>query len=402
MIRPERRTRGDLTAVVVIVVVLLVGSGVLWWNSDARATVSQPAPEAVPFPQPPEAVPSTLREAWRAPSPTTPEPVVAGPVAVTARGGEVVGRDPATGEVRWRFARDIPLCTVGSEWGRAIAVYRKSHNCSEVTSLRGSTGELGPQRNSSAPFGTRLLSDGDRITATGRQTFETWRSDLVRTQRYGLPTDIKNPDNNLKRPECDYSSLAVGEGRVGVIEECPNAPGDRITVLKASPEDDEQPEEVFSSLLGSSRAAVVAVTKNRVAVVLRDRSEMVVYDSDGTRRSSHPVRLPAPSPPEANVRVESTTLADKVYWHTGTDTVALDPRTLSPLWTVPDTLGSGTVFAGELLVPVRGGLAVHDPNTGARLRVTPVERGDHRGPVRLDSVGGVLLEQRGDTVVALR
>lgn len=82
--------------------------------------------------------------------------------------------------------------------------------------------------------------------------------------------------------------------------------------------------------------------------------------------------------------------------------MALDSRTLTPLWTIPDTLGAGTIFADKLVVPVRGGLAVHDPNTGERLRVLPVDRHDYRGEVVLDSVGDVLLEQRGDTLVALR
>ncbi|MDR7302874.1 Rv3212 family protein [Haloactinomyces albus] len=402
MVRPERRTRADLTAVVLIVVAVLIASAVVWWHSDARATISQPAAEPAAEVHPPAAVPTTLREAWRAPSPATPQPVVAGPTAVTAANGEVLGRDPVTGEVRWRYARDLPLCTVGSEWRRAIAVYRKSHNCSEVTSLEGSTGKRGPQRNSDVPFGTRLLSDGTYITATGSRVFETWRSDLVRTQQYGIPHALKNPDNNLQRPECRYSSIAVGHERVGVIEECPRAPGDRITVLKARPEDGENPETVFSTVVAGSNASVVAVAEKRVAVALYDRSELVVYDTSGDVRGRFPVHLPPPSPPEANVRVESTTGAARVYWHAGSSTVALDPTTLAPVWTVADTRGAGIIVAGELLLPVPNGIAVHDPRTGARQRIIPVQRQEHRGEIELGSVGGVLLEQRGNTLVALR
>lgn len=402
MVRPERRTRGDLAAVVLIVVAVLVASAVLWWYSDARATISQPAPEPTAPARPAAAVPATLEEAWRAPSPATPEPAVAGPTAVTAAGGEVLGRDPATGEVRWRYAREIPLCTVGTEWGRAIAVYRKSHNCSEVTSLAGATGKRGPQRNSDVPFGTRLLSDGTYVTATGRRLFETWRSDLVRTQQYGVPHAVKNPGNNMDRPACEYASIAVGDGRVGVVEECPRAANDRITVLKARPEDDENPEEVLSTLVAGSQASVVAVTETRVAVALHDRSELVVYGTAGKVRGRFPLPLPEPTSPEADVRVESTTVAGRIYWHTGSGTVALDPATLAPSWTVADTLGPGTVFAGRLLIPVPEGIAVHDPDTGARKRVVPVDRGGYRGEIGLDSVGGVLLEQRGETLVALR
>ncbi|GAA0538145.1 hypothetical protein GCM10011581_05070 [Saccharopolyspora subtropica] len=401
MVRPERRTRTDLAAVALILVAVVVSAAALWWYSDARATVSQTA--ARPLPDVPEAtgVPAALTEIWRAPSPATPVPVVAGPAVVTGQGQEVLGRDPLTGRAAWRYARDIPLCTIGSEWDRAIAVYRKSHNCSEVTSLRGTTGVRGPQRNSDAEFGTRLLTDGTYVTATGRRSFESWRSDLVRTQQFGMPPAVKNPDNNMTRPGCTYSSIAVGEERVGIVEDCPRELG-RITVIKAHPQDDEKPEEVFSVGLGSTSAAVVAVTDERVAVVLRDRGEVVVYDTSGRTVARYPVRTGTPES-QANVRVEATTTGDhRIFWHTGTDTLALDPATLTPLWTAPDTLGPAIRFAGRLLVPVADGLAVLDPATGNRDRVIPVDRAGYPGPVELNAVGPVVLEQRGDTLVALR
>ncbi|RCW42817.1 hypothetical protein DFQ14_10873 [Halopolyspora algeriensis] len=402
MIRPERRTRADLATVGLITVAVLLVSAVIWWHSDVRATVSHPAAEPIAAVHPPDTVPTALQEAWRAPSPATPQPVVAGPAVVTAAEGEVLGRDPVTGEVHWRYARDLPLCTVGSEWQRAIAVYRTSHNCSEVTSLEGATGKRGPQRNSDVPFGTRLLSGGDYVTATGRGLFETWRSDLVRTQQYGVPHAPKNPDNNLERPECEYSSIAVGRERVGVIEECPRAPGDRITVLKAHPEDGAHPEEVLSTTLAGSNAGVVAVTETRVAVALYDRSELVVYDASGTVRGRFPLRATQPPPPQGGVRIESTTGDRVIYWHTGGNTVALDPATLKPMWTVSGTLGSGTVVASKLLIPVPGGIAVHDPADGTRERLISVDRRGYRGDLELGSAGGVLLEQRGNTLVALR
>ncbi len=401
MVRPERRTKADFATVAVIVVALLVGGIILWHRSDARATLSEPA--AAPAPDPPRAtsVPDTLTEAWRAPSPATPEPIVAGPAAVTGAGAEVIGHDPATGQVRWRYARDIPLCTVGAEWDRAIAVYQKSGNCSEVTSLEGSDGERGPQRNSDAEPGTRLLSDGTYLTATGRKVLETWRSDLVRTQQFGIPPALKNPENNMQRPDCQYSSVAVDDGRVGVAEQCPKEAGDRITVAKAKPQDEEDPEEVFSTGSGSSESSVVTVNKTRAAVALRDRSELVVYNSSGSVEKRFPVRLDEPGPPE-EMRIEETTGDRTLYWHTGRDTIALDQDSMSPLWTIPDTLGPGTLLAGKLVVPVHGGLAVHDSHTGVRERVIPVDRQGFTGRILLDSVDGVLLEQRGDTLVALR
>ena len=59
---------------------------------------------------------------------------------------------PLTGEVRWSYTRDIPLCTVGvgfpdNEGGRALALYRNGTWCSELTSLHPDTGTRDRQRN---------------------------------------------------------------------------------------------------------------------------------------------------------------------------------------------------------------------------------------------------------------
>jgi hypothetical protein len=69
---------------------------------------------------------------------------------------------------------------------------------------------------------------------------------------------------------------------------------------------------------------------------------------------------------------------------------------------VEGTLGSGVLYAGRLLVPTDGRLAVLEANTGQRLGETPVDRGSYHGPVQLSAAGPVVLEQRGSTLVALR
>lgn len=385
-------------AVVLLVVAALVATIVVWVTSDARATLSDTSPR-IPAPEQPAAVPTELTEAWRAPSGATPEPMTAGPAVITGDGSEVRGHDPRTGEQRWLYSRDLALCTVGAAWRGAIAVHRKGDSCSEVTALEGATGKRGPQRNSDAELGTRLLSDGTYVTATGTGIVESWRSDLVRTQQYGVPAAPKNPGNNLPRPECRTSSVGVGDDRVGLVETCPGEQGNRLTVIKTQPEDDEQPEQVLSVGLGSDAASIVAVSQQFVAAVLRDRGEVVVYDTNGNRTESFPVRA---APPTEDVRVESTTPGEPITWFTGRDTVALAPDSFTPLWTVPDTLGPGALFAGKLLVPVRDGLAVIDPRSGARERVVPVDRGGFDGPLEVATIGDTVLEQRGDTLIALR
>ncbi|GGM42429.1 hypothetical protein GCM10012275_11760 [Longimycelium tulufanense] len=403
MVRPERRKKADLIAVVLIIVTVLAAGTTLWWRSDARATTLQTGPSGLVAPPPPAAMPPTLAEVWRAPSGATPAPVVVGPTVVTGDQGEVVGRDPLTGDVRWRYSRGLGLCTVGAAWGKALAVYHKSRNCSEVTALDGVTGERGAQRNGDAELGTRLLDDGVHVTATGHELIEVWRSDLVRTLQYGEVPAVVNP-NKQPRPECSYGSMAVTNNRLGVVERCPGETGDRLTILKPNPKKSEEPEELGSTLVGERGSRLVALSGELAAVLTPNPPRLAVFGDAGDQVGEYPLDIPADEasgdPPG---RVVSTAVGTGVvYWFTGSRTIALAASDLHPMWTVERTLGPGTVFAGRLVLPVPGGLAVHDATTGARIGEIPVDRGGYDGPIELGSLGPVLLEQRGAMLVGLR
>ena len=109
MVRPERRTKGDIAAAVTIGVVVAAVAALIWWTSDARATISRPAAVPAPSPTPTREVPASLKELWRAASPATTTPVLVGGTVATGDGRRVDGRDPATGESRWSYARDTEL-----------------------------------------------------------------------------------------------------------------------------------------------------------------------------------------------------------------------------------------------------------------------------------------------------
>lgn len=402
MLAPERRTRGDLVAAAVITVLLLAVGFALWWTSDARGTVSQPAASlGAPLPAA-RSLPPSLAEVWRAPSPASVQPVLAGSVVATGQGGTVTGRDPRSGQVRWRYQRDLPLCALAAGFARVVAVHRRDDRCSEVTSLE-ADGRRGPQRNSAVAAPTRLIDEGTHLVATGERYAEVWRADMVMTLQYGtVPTPV-NPGKQ-PRPGCRYGSFAAGGGRLAVIERCPGERTDRLTVQPASPREAEHPEPQFSTLLPTGRARVVAVSRERTAVLLPDPARLALYDGSGRRVAEYPLDLPpsdlAGDPP--GLAVPLTTTLAALYWHTGSATVALDPVELRPLWTVPGTLGSGALLAGRLLVPVPEGLAVLDPMTGARAGLLRLDRGGYRGRVWVAAVGPVVLEQRGPMVVGLR
>lgn len=413
MVAPERRTRGDLAAAAVLAVVVLAVWTALWWTSDARRTTLSTAPGPAPGDMTSAIgagvahLPAALIEAWRTSSPATPVPLVQDGTVVTGAAGMVAGRDLRSGTVRWSYRRDRSLCTVGAAFHQVLAVYQRGETCSEVTALDWTDGRRGAQRTGPVPAPTRLAAAGDQVAASGVHYLEVWRSDLVRTLAYGhLPTPAQPVTQ--PRPDCLHGSMALGDGKLGngklaVVEQCP---GERVrlTVQRSDPKDPDQPEVIFSILLPGQQARVVAVSGERVAVALPDPARLVVLDELGKEVAEYPLTVPDAdlrgNPPGGVVEVTQT--PTEVYWFTGSATVALDTADLRPRWTRPGSLGAGSEVAGRLLLPVPGALTVLDITTGQQVGALPVDRGGYRGPVGTASSGGVVLEQRGDTLVALR
>jgi hypothetical protein len=429
MPRTRFRRPRDLVAVALIIVVALVAWLVLWQHSDEHATTSQTAAVAIAPPPPPDVFPPSLAEVWRAGSPATTQPVVTGTAIVTGSGGELLGRNPLTGTVAWRYARDLPLCTVSTAWSRVLAVYktdgrmlpatdpRSAGGCSEVSLLHADDGERDTARNDDAQLGTHLIYDGNYVTATGPDVLDTWRSDLVLTVEYGKMPDLRNAGKQRVNPEedtttsespntCKYGSVAAGGGFIAVIERCSDdLDNDRLSVYKAVGKDDwDQPEVTGSVEVGTHDAQIIALSGDHIAVALPDPQRIVVYTIEGKKVSEYPLHLP-----DGDLRVgakspvvSTATGPGMVYWYTGSRTIALNQRDFSPQWTVEGALGAGTRFAGKLLMPVPGGIDVLDPVTGKKIGTFPVDRGDYTGPVEMDFEGPVVFEQRGATLVALR
>jgi hypothetical protein len=307
-----------------------------------------------------------------------------------------------------------------------VAVYRRSDTCSEVTVLDWTDGRRGPQRTGPVEAPTRLTAAGNQVAATGQHYLEVWRSDLVRTLAYGrLPTPVQPATQ--PRPDCMHDSMALSDGKQGdreqsdgkqsdgkqgssaaaggrlaVVERCP---GERVrlTVQRSDPKEPDDPEVIFSTLLPGQQARVIALSGERVAVALPDPARLAVLDGQGREVAEYPVAVPDAdlhgNPPGGLVDVTQTSTG--VYWFTGSATVALDTGDLRPRWVRAGSLGTGSEVAGRLLLPVPGALAVLDTTTGQQVGALPVDRGDYRGPVGTASSGGAVLEQRGDTLVAL-
>ncbi|MEB3982195.1 hypothetical protein OQ968_13070 [Mycobacterium sp. 663a-19] len=407
MVRPERRTRGDIAAAAAIAVVVVAAAALIWWTSDARATVSHPAAVGAPNPTPAREVPASLKQLWTAPSAATTAPMVVGGTVATGDKRRVDGRDPGTGQSHWSYARDTDLCGLSWLYRYAVAVFRDDRGCGQVSTLDGSTGRRGPARSGYADPHVRLSSDGMTVLSVGDTRLELWRSDMVRMLAYGETDARVKPSARGLHSGCRLISAAASSSAVSVLESCANQADLRLVLLRPAKEEDEPQQHVVSEpgIAADSGARVIAVRETTTAVYLPASSgsqpRVDVLDETGTTVSS--TLLPR-APSSSAVASQAGSL---VTWWTGDSVMAFDATTLTPRYTIAagqaTPLGPGAMMAGKLLVPVTGGIGVYDPVNGANERYIPVNRSPAPPgtPVVPAVSGSRVFEQRGDTVVAL-
>jgi hypothetical protein len=403
MVKPERRTRGDLIAAAAIVVVVAVGAALIWWTSDARATISKPAATPVKTLAPAKVVPESLKELWTAASPKTTMPVVAGGAVVTGDGHEVDGRDPASGSVLWSYSRDIELCGVTSVYRYAVAVYPDDRGCGQVMTIDGQTGMRGPSRTAYADPQVALSTDGTTVLSAGDSRLEQWRSDMVRMISYGA-LDAKIKPGTPAPVLCRLESAAASSTAVSVLESCPDQPNLRVTLLKPAKEEDT-PDlkyvQLPDAVKADSGARIVAVSDTTTAVyVPAPRPSVMIIDDTGATTANLP--LPTPASPDA----AATRPGDLVTWWTGNAVMAFASGGMQYLFTVgPDgthvPIGPAAMMAGKLIIPVSDGIGVYNATTGANERYIPLARPSAQSPVLPGVAGSTLLEQRGAELVAL-
>lgn len=400
MLAPERRTRSDVIVALGLALAVIVAVTVVWLRSDAHGTTSVTASRELPALATEVTFPDVLTPVWEAPDAGASAPITVGNAVVTAEGSEVIGRDPATGDEVWRYSRNIPLCAAIGAWDRVVSVYRDDRGCSQVTSLVADTGARKDQRNSDADPAVSLSADGTYVISRGDDRMELWRSDLVRTLEYGR-VDAKVNPNKQPRSGCTLLDAASSSSRLSVLERCPGDASNRLTVLNPAPKDAQEPQEYGSTvLLGSDGARLLAVSGERTAVYLPAAggtvSRISIFDGAGQAVVDYPI--------EGDVSADTRVGADKnsITWWTGTQTVNLRRSDLAPTWILNGTSGPGAMVAGQMLVPVPGGIAAVDPTDGLVQRMIAVDRGDDHSPVVLASAGDTLVEQRGEKTVALR
>lgn len=403
MVKPERRTRADVVAAIVIAAVIAVTAVLVWWTSDARATISRPAASPVPPLVNAKTVPSTLRELWTAPSPKTTAPLVVAASVVTGDGSTVSGRDPVSGTPAWSYARtDLELCGVSWVYQYAVAVYPDTRGCGQVSTIDAKTGQRGPARTAYADPEVKLSSDGTVVLSFGESRLELWRSDMVRMLSYGALDARIKPDVPVL-PLCRLMSAAASSTSVAVLESCPDQADLRLTLLRPA-DDEDTPEMKYVPQPGvsaDSNAQVIAVSDTTAAVYVPTPKPVVnIVDETGTTIASTPLTKPASD------NATMSRAGDLITWWTGDSVMVFSAKDLRYKYTVSPAganvpLGPATTMAGRLLVPVTGGYDVFDPNTGEGDRHIPVQRPQSEGPIVPAVAGATVLEQRGGEVVAL-
>ncbi len=401
MVRPERRTRGDLVAAAAIVAVIAVAAALIWWTSDARASIDRPAAEPVPALKPATAVPGRLHRLWSAPSPATSTPLVVAGAVVTGDGHTVAGHDPTTGKVLWSYARDLNLCGVSWVYSYAVAVYPDSRGCGQITTIDAGTGRRGPTRSGYADPDVTLSSDGTTVLSAGDSRLELLRSDMVRMIGYGS-LDARVKPNVPGPVVCRLESAQASSSQVSVLEDCPGSEDLRLTMLRPG-DDEDQPETQHVALPGvspDSGARVIAVTDTTTAIYRPTPQPVVdVIDATGTTISS--TRVAGPVSPQAT----ATHSGGLVTWWTGRELLVFDAALTYKFSVSPvgpnHPVGPATTMAGQLLVPVTSGIDVFDPQTGKGEEHLNVQRPPGDAPVIPAVAGDTVLELRGDTLVAL-
>lgn len=408
MVRPERRTRGDLIAAAAIAAAVALIISLVWWHSSARATSFRPATEPAPNVKAAQGVPGSLKQLWSTPSPKTLAPVVVNGTVVTGAGTQMAGRSPDSGEQRWSYARDAELCAVSYLYDLAIAVYPDVRGCGQVSAIKAGTGQRGPTRTSYADKHVVVTSDGNAVLSYGPTRLELWRSDLVRIFSYGEIDAPVKPVNTGLGKGCALMSAAASDASAAVLEACPDEKDLRLSLIKSAKEEDEPDVKhvPLPGLAADSDARVLAVVGSTAAVYVPiPQPEVAIYDDTGAKVSGTPLRVP----PALSGRAPAISRAgDYLTWWTGSAVVVFDAHlgyryTIDPAAAGSEpqhspALGPATMMAGALLVPVADGLAVYDPADGHRQRVIPVQHPPGTGAVMPAVIGSMVLEQRDDTL----
>ncbi len=360
---------------------------------------------------------------------------------------------------------DAPGVTTRGKVRGVMVVSEKNGYCSQQMLLDPDTGERHYYRTSPNQPGGALAFGGPYAGWLGPTLIELWRDDLVRTIQYGdLPSP---PKPNARHTGCTFTDIALADEQFATVEHCTeHGPNARVVINWATPDsapDKPDDQDVFKHDpradidTGSPAARIVGITSDRVAVLVSGpEPAVVVYDDKGDETSRQAVDIPAemivaadrltpgggtfPTPAVRDgtdrysligdrlIAVGSETIEVEAPPSTSTSSSAIteaEPPTpgvlgsttaqspappetvqvkdLSLRWTKDGALGLPALIAGQLLMPVDGGLevfAASNADAGIVPRTIPVDRPAGTDRVDAAAVGPMIIETRADQIAA--
>ncbi|MFN3338415.1 MAG: PQQ-binding-like beta-propeller repeat protein [Dietzia sp.] len=409
---PERRTRRDLvTAGVITVVMVLVAVAVLFSGSAARSelrTAEAEQPEYGPATEPP----ASLQPLWTHDSAGAGPPLTTkGNLVTVSADGALVGRDAGSGEERWSYTHAGRFCAGAFYSDRLVAAFDGASGCSDVTSLDPTRQEYESTRQSAFPDSMELAGTWKHVLAFSPERLEIWRDDLVRTVEYGA-VDAPQEAGMQPRTGCTLGTAGLTDERFAVTERCPGEDSVRLTLSKTVPEDNRTPEEIASDPTGADGLWIIEVTEQGVLALRNQGPDWTVERfSSPTEHSTVLVLDGEPAVPPSHESVSGD--SDQVRWFDGRSTHAFDGPTGVHSWTLGGSTGPGLTGGwspdpeahaiGEwVLVPVAGGLALLDHDTGREARRLPGTATRGEGVTGLAQIGDILYERDAGEIRAYK
>lgn len=402
--------RKNWIATSVITAISVVAVSAAWATAPIRNAELSPATQQYQAQAAPTTIPADLTPSWTGPADAfNTKPIIADGVVITAdtsgsTGAKTVitGVNPSTGQALWTYSRDEELCSLGQAWKKAVVDFRTGVGCGDVVAIDAQKGTYARTRSAIASDNPVPISSNDRVGIVGEDRVELWRNDLVRTVEYG-DVEAKQEAGYQPNEDCTIRSALTRKELLAVVEQCGNVSW--LRMLKATPEDSRKPEIIGETVLASPEGQVVAISQNGAAVYAASASgtTLNVYNDAGTLTTSQDVD-PAPivSNHEGVFGPATADMPHHMSWFDGKRLLLLRPDTLAVERVIDGALGTGTVVADRLLVPVAEGIAVYNWQTGETESTIAIDRAGYSGPIGLGLAGATVIEKRGEQLVALQ